>query len=184
MFKKFAHFVVRHNISIIIIAVLITGVFAYFTRNVEISSNLMDLVPEDNRELKQLNETLQKFGSSTFVMISVKAEDPFSLSTLTKIKEISNKIKKLPQVEEVIDPLNAKVFEYLFGMVVVKQSFPEKKIPESQQKIERLKNELLSEPTLKNVVVSENGEALAIYIKLKDDCNSQQIRQSLLNIIS
>jgi hydrophobe/amphiphile efflux-3 (HAE3) family protein len=158
-------------------------VFGYFARKVQISSNLISLALEDSEELLALERTLKTFGSSTFIMISVKADDAYSLSTLTKIKNISDELKQLPEIAEVIDPLNARVFKYLFGMVVVKQSFPGGEIPQSREKIEQLKNEMLSEPVLKNVVVSENGESLAIYMRLKDDFNTEKVRGKILKII-
>jgi len=183
MYKGFSRFIVRYRIPIIIATILITIFFGYFAKNVNISSNLISLAPENQKELISLNRVLEKFGSSTFVMISVTSDDAYSLSTLTKIKNISEEIQNLPEVEEVIDPINAKVFKYLFGMVIVKQSFPGGEIPQSREKIEEFKNEMLSEPTLKNVVVSESGEALAIYIRLKDDQNTHSIRQALLEIL-
>jgi hydrophobe/amphiphile efflux-3 (HAE3) family protein len=147
------------------------------------SSNLIDLAPEDNTELITLQNTLRLFGSTTFVMVSVKAENVYSLSTLTKIKNISEEIALLDEVEDIIDPLSAKVFKYLFGMVVVKTSFPGGEIPESSEKIAKLKEEMLSEPILKNIVVSENGESLAIYMKIKSDVDTQYLRDKLTQII-
>lgn len=183
MFKQFAHFIVRHKILIIISVIIITVFFGYFAKNVKVSSNLISLAPENHKELLALERTLNKFGSSTFIMISVKSDDAYSLSTLTKIKKISDELKKLPEIDEVMDPLNATIFKYLFGMVVVKKSLPGGEIPRSKEEIEEFKKEMLSEPILKNVVVSENGESLAIYIRLKDDFNIQHIREKLLNIV-
>lgn len=183
MFKRFAHFIVRHKILIIISVIIITVFFGYFAKNVKVSSNLISLAPENHKELLALERTLNKFGSSTFIMISVKSDDAYSLSTLTKIKKISDELKKLPEIDEVMDPLNATIFKYLFGMVVVKKSLPGGEIPRSKEEIEEFKKEMLSEPILKNVVVSENGESLAIYIRLKDDFNIQHIRAKLLNIV-
>jgi hydrophobe/amphiphile efflux-3 (HAE3) family protein len=183
MLKKFARIIIRLRIPIIISVVAITLMFAFFSKNVRISSNLIDLAPEDNKEYIALKRTLEKFGSSTFVMISVQSDDAYSLSTLTKIKNISEQIQRLPEVEEVIDPLNATVFKYLFGMIVIKESFPGNEIPKSREKIEQYKQEMLSEPILKNVVVSENGESLAIYIRLSGDYNTQDIKQKLFNIV-
>ena len=183
MLNRVAQAIIRLRIPIIIIVILITLLFAYFAKNVRISSNLIDLAPEDNEELISLKRTLKRFGSSTFVMISVQSDDAYSLSTLTKIKKISEEIQKLPEVDEVIDPLNATVFKYLFGMIVIKESFPGKEIPQSREKIEQYKKEMLSEPTLKNVVVSENGESIAIYIRLKDDYNTEGIKAKLFSIV-
>jgi hydrophobe/amphiphile efflux-3 (HAE3) family protein len=183
MLKKFSRAIVRFRIPIIIIVISISLLFGWFAKNVRISSNLVDLAPEDNEEYQNLQRTLAKFGSSTFVIISVKSDDAYSVSTLTKIKEISEAIRKLPEVDEVIDPLNATVFKYLFGMIVIKESFPGNEIPESREKIEQHKKEMLSEPTLKNVVVSENGESLAIYIRLKDDYDTQLIKNKLFDIV-
>jgi len=183
MLKRFAHFIAGHKILIIISVILLTAFFGYFAKNLKISSNFISLTPENHEELLALDRALNRFGSSTFVMISVKSDDAYSLSTLTKIKNISNELKKLPEIDEVIDPLNATIFKYLFGMVVIKKSLPGGEIPRSREKIEEFKAEMLSEPTLKNVVVSENGESLAIYIRLKDDFNIQHIREKLLNII-
>ncbi len=183
MLNKAAHLIVRVRIPIIIIFIILTMLFGYFAKNVKLSSNLIDLAPEDNVELIALRKALHTFGTSTSVMISVKSDDAYSLSTLTKIKNISQEIEKLPEVEEIIDPLNAKVFKYLFGMVVVKTSFPAGEIPQSKEKIEKLKQEMLSEPVLKNVVVSENGESLAIYLRLKGDQDHQYMREKLLRIL-
>ncbi len=184
MLKKFARFIIRFRIPVIVFVIALTALLGFFTTRVKMSSNLMDLAPEKSPELIALKQNLQKFGSSRFVMISVKADDAYSLSTLTKIKKISDEIEKLPEVEEVINPLNATVFKYLFGMVVVKKSFPGGQIPESRDKLEKFKQEMLSEPILKNVVVSENGESLAIYIKLRDDYDPQYIRDKLTKIIN
>ncbi|UCB44766.1 MAG: RND family transporter [Spirochaetota bacterium] len=183
MLKTFARLIIRLRIPIIILVLAITLMFAFFSKNVRISSNLIDLAPEDNEEFLALQRTLQRFGSSTFVMISVQSDDAYSLSTLTKIKNISEQIQRLPEVDEVIDPLNATVFKYLFGMIVIKESFPGNEIPESREKIEQHKQEMLSEPILKNVVVSENGESLAIYIRLSDDYNTQDIKKRLFDIV-
>ena len=184
MLKRFANFIVRSRTWIIVLFILLTCFFGYFARNVKISSDLLNLAPWDNKELIALNRSLAKFGSSTFILISVESEDAFSLSTLTKIKSISEEVKRLPEVEEVMDPLNATVFKYLFGMLVIRQSFPEGKIPASREQIEELKREMLSEPTLKNVVISENGETLAIYIKLKEESAGRDIREKIMAIIS
>lgn len=183
MLNKLARSIIRLRIPIIITTILFTIFFVYFARTVQLSSNLIDLAPKDNPEFIALNRALEKFGSSTLIMISVQSDDVYSVSTLTKIRDISQQIQKLPCVEEVIDPLNAKTFKYLFGMVVVKQSFPGGQIPESREKIEKLKEEMLSEPILKNVVVSENGEALAIYVKLRDDVDHQNIKRELSEIV-
>lgn len=183
MFKRFAYFIVHHKILIIISVIIITVFFGYFAKNVKVSSNFISLAPENHKELLALDRTLNKFGSSTFIMISVKSDDAYSLSTLTKIKKISDELKKLPEIDEVMDPLNATIFKYLFGMVVIKKSLPGGEIPRSKEEIEEFKKEMLSEPILKNVVVSENGESLAIYIRLKDDFNIQHIREKLLNIV-
>ena len=183
MLKGFAHFIVRRRIPVIISVIVLTLIFGYFTRYVKISSDLMSLAPENSKELIALKKILERFGSSTMVMISVKSEDPYSLSTLTKIQQISSELKKLPEVEEVIDPLNATIFKYIFGMIVVKKSFPGGEIPRSEEKIEEFKEEMLSEPILKNVVVSENGDALAVYIRLSENRRNGDIREKILHII-
>lgn len=183
MIEKFARFVVRFRVPIIAVVIVLTLALAFFARQVRMSSNLIDLAPEDNPELITLQETLRRFGSTTFVMVSVKSDNAYSLSTLTKIKNISDEIRTLHEVEDIIDPLSAKVFKYLFGMVVVKTSFPGGEIPESREKIAKLKEEMLAEPILKNVVVSENGESLAIYIKIKNGVGTQHLRDKLTRII-
>lgn len=183
MIEKFARFVVRFRVLIIAVVIVLTLALAFFATQVRMSSNLIDLAPEDNPELITLQETLGRFGSTTFVMVSVKSDNAYSFSTLTKIKNISDEIRTLHEVEDIIDPLSAKVFKYLFGMVVVKTSFPGGEIPESREKIAKIKEEMLAEPILKNVVVSENGESLAIYIKIKNGVDTQHLRDKLTRII-
>ncbi len=183
MIEKFARFVVRFRVLIIAVVIVLTLALTFFATQVRMSSNLIDLAPEDNPELITLQETLGRFGSTTFVMVSVKSDNAYSFSTLTKIKNISDEIRTLHEVEDIIDPLSAKVFKYLFGMVVVKTSFPGGEIPESREKIAKIKEEMLAEPILKNVVVSENGESLAIYIKIKNGVDTQHLRDKLTRII-
>lgn len=87
MLKKFAHFVVRYRIPIIVLSLLTTFIFMYFAKNIKINSNLVSLAPENNKELQALKRNLKIFGSSTYIMISVKSDNAYSLSTLTKIKK-------------------------------------------------------------------------------------------------
>ena len=183
MIETFARFVVRFRVPIIAAVIVLTLMFAFFARQIKMSSNLIDLAPEDNPELITLQDTLRLFGSTTFVMVSVKADNVYSFSTLTKIKNISEELSQLDEVEDIIDPLSARVFKYLFGMVVVKTSFPGGEIPESGEKIAKIKEEMLAEPILKNVVVSENGESLAIYLKIKNGIDTQHLREKLTRII-
>jgi hydrophobe/amphiphile efflux-3 (HAE3) family protein len=183
MLNWFSRFAVRNRIPVIVAVVLITGMFGYFAGKVSISSDLLNLAPRNNAELLKLNRNSALFGSGTYVIISVKSDNAYSFSTLTKIKLISDELKKLPEVEEVMDPINAKVFKYLFGMLVVKQSFPAGQIPGSPEEIAKLKEEMLSEPILKNVVVSENGENLALYLKMKNDVKQQRIRGEIDRIL-
>lgn len=183
MLKRLARLIVRLKFPIIILVAALTALAGYYAQRVQLSSDLIDLAPENNPELRALRQTLDKFGSSTFVMIAVKAEDPFSAATLKKIGEISGQIRELYAVEEVIDPVNATVFKPLFGTVAVKKMFPEGTVPEDPAELQRIKQEMLDEPLLRDVVVSENGQSLALYIRLREDAPTRNLREQLTEIL-
>ena len=183
MLKRLGRLIVRSRVIIIVLVLVVTAGAAYFAGRVRLSSDLIDLAPENNPQLIALRETLAKFGSSTFIMIAVEAEDPFSHRTLVKMREIGEHIRKLPDVEEVIDPVNAAVFKPLFGTVAVKKVFPGGDIPESPEKLRQIKKDMLSEPLLENVVVSENGDSLALYVRMKNGTGTTDLRDRLSTIL-
>ncbi len=101
LMKKLADFVIKRRLLVLIVTALITCWFAYEMRNLTISTNFNELLPQDHPYIKIHNDFRQTFGGANFlvIMVSVKNGDIFNQQTLEKIRTITNELETVPGVD-------------------------------------------------------------------------------------
>ena len=90
--KKFAEFIIRRRLLILILLSIITLFFAYQLKGLRASTNFDDLLPQTHPYIKMHTEFRKIFGGANFLvmMLSVKEGDIFNKETLGKLKYITD----------------------------------------------------------------------------------------------
>ena len=99
--KKFADFVIKRRLMVLLIVLAITIFFGYQMTRLTISTNFNDLLPQTHEYIKLHNDFRKTFGGANFlvIMISVKNGDIFNQKTLEKIRTITNELEAIPGID-------------------------------------------------------------------------------------
>ena len=86
--NRFADFVIQRRLLVLCIIGAITLAFGWECRNLTISTNFNELLPQDHEYIKIHNQFRETFGGANFLvmMVSVKEGDIFNTQTLEQRK--------------------------------------------------------------------------------------------------
>ena len=142
--EKFADFLIKRRIMILIAVLLGTVFFAYQLRHLKIHTSFDDLLPQNHPYVKLHNQFRPIFGGANQVtmMLEVKKGDIFNVKTLEKIKYINDKLPDIPGVDafKVMSLASRKMKELIrtAGTMRIKTvMFPD--IPQTDEELEELK---------------------------------------------
>jgi len=89
--KKFADFVIKRRLLVLVIIAGITAFFGYKMTSLNVRTNFNDLLPQTHPYIKMHNDFRKTFGGANFlvIMISVNNGDIFNRKTLEKVRHIT-----------------------------------------------------------------------------------------------
>jgi hydrophobe/amphiphile efflux-3 (HAE3) family protein len=149
----------RHPLLIIVLVALITLVLGYFAAQVEIRSELEDLIPEDE-EMTQLIRKYRGDGTDTnYLMLAVERDDPFEPEALRAFAEAIEQVGKISSIETVINPFNIVSFRKRGSKLEILP--PVKEPPQRQEELAQFREMLSSDPVAGSLLLSKDGKVLS-----------------------
>jgi predicted RND superfamily exporter protein len=165
--RRLAEFVVRRRLPVLLITLLITIFFGYFSLKVEIYTAFSDLLPQNHPYVKLHNQFGRIFGGANIVLLSVEVSqgDIFNPKALEKIKKLTEVIEFSPGVNnyQIFSIARQKVKDVratAWGIEVQPVMWP--KVPQTQEAVEQLRSLVYANPTIIGRLVSEDGKAALI----------------------
>ncbi len=161
--KRLSDFIVKNPVTVLVILCVISVLLGMNIRGVDIKVDTESMVPRDDPVIQDLIETVEEFGSQDMMMVAIKA-DVYNRETLAKVQRIADRIWDLPGVEDVVTPLDAQVIRGdEVGLEISPVAYG---VPETDEEIEEFRASLQDSPQ-GSAMVSEHGDALAIFITLE-----------------
>jgi hydrophobe/amphiphile efflux-3 (HAE3) family protein len=161
--KRLSDFIVKNPVTVLVILCVISVLLGMNIRGVDIKVDTESMVPRDDPVIQDLIETVEEFGSQDMMMVAIKA-DVYNRETLAKVQRIADRIWDLPGVEDVVTPLDAQVIRGdEVGLEISPVAYG---VPETDEEIEEFRVSLQDSPQ-GSAMVSEHGDALAIFITLE-----------------
>ncbi len=154
--------------TLLLLATLV-GFFGWHSSNFRLDASSDSLTLENDQALKFYQAIEARYGSDDFLVITyTPTDDLFSAQVKKDIRELSDKLKTIQRVESVITILDVP----LIDSPPVTLSELQKKIltlesSETDQILAR--QELLSSPLYKNLLISSDGKMTAIQVNFKRD---------------
>jgi len=146
---------------------LVTVMFlvATATLGLRSESDFTKFMPEDNPSVAAFNRAKDTYGSQDLFLVSLVAPDTiFNTETLSKFKEMEERFDALPETDKVRGPATSDVIYGTQNAIVVEDAMPS--VPQTPEEVATYKARVMGDRNLKGIVVSENGKAGAISIKL------------------
>jgi hydrophobe/amphiphile efflux-3 (HAE3) family protein len=149
----------RHPLLIIVVTALITAVLGYFATQVQIRSEIEDLIPKDE-EMTQLIRKYRGEGTDTnYLMLAVEREDPFDPEALKAFAGAIGRIGEIPGIETVIHPFNIVSFSKRGNKLEILP--PAKEPPQKQEDLARFRERLSNDPIAQGLLISNDGKILS-----------------------
>ncbi|HHV61349.1 MAG TPA: RND family transporter [Firmicutes bacterium] len=161
--RKLTKMVLRYPHATLVVLAAITIAFASFLPHISMKTDTKSFVPENDPVIAELEEAIDDFGSQDMMMVVVRG-DIFTPGTLAKIRRLSDAIRDLRGVEEVISPLDVNLIRGSDFGIEISPVAPD--LPQTRQEINDFRRNLSSTKQGRSMVAS-NGRAAAIMITLE-----------------
>jgi hypothetical protein len=173
-------FLVRHILRDRVVIVIVIGVLTLFmgykAREVVLSYDMVRMLPESDSTIIVYENFKKQFGEDgTVLFIGIQDKNLFTLDKFNDWFDLSNKIKKIQGVEEVLSNTclyklqkndSIKKFEF-------KPIYPTK--PRTQKEVDSLKNLIYSLPLYDNLIFNKKTGATVMMVTInKEDINSKR----------
>ncbi len=156
---NFSKFIIRYRMPTLIIIIIITCIFAFQIRKLEVKTCFDQLLPSGHPYVLLHKEIRDTFGGANVVSIvlKVKQGEIFNYETLSKLKRLTEAAQKLPSVNnyQIISLASRKIKDIRAipgGVKVSSVMFPY--IPKSETGLQELKRDVASNDSIYGSLVS------------------------------
>jgi predicted RND superfamily exporter protein len=105
MWKNLARFVIRNRMVLLVLLFASTAVMGYYASKIKLSYEFSKAIPTDNpkyRDYVSFKETFGDDGNLLVVGIQSKREDLFRIESFKDYRDLHNRLKRVPSVEDVL----------------------------------------------------------------------------------
>ena len=169
MWNFLSRFIIRYRIIIIIVIAGITAFMLHSAAEVRLSYSLPKMLPENDSIYVDYSNFQKKYGEQNLMVIAIEDADLQKISHFKAWAEVSNKIMRIPGVEQVIsipklpllykDTLEKKFYTKLWYNSLIT----------TQDELDIAFNSFLAQPFYKGLLMSEKNHTIALMIKLDNE---------------
>jgi hypothetical protein len=176
--RKITGWVVDHPWITIAVMGAITLIFAAFIPQMETEQDFKEFLPNDDPAVRAMEEAEDRYGAQIFSLIAIEVDDTvFKTSTLQKIKEMEELFTDIEGVEEVQSPLSAQVITGTETAILVGPAAKGEQVPETPEDLAEFQERVMGSRMLKGRLVSEDGQATAIMVKLDPRLSTTKMQE-------
>ncbi len=111
--KAIAGFCYRHHLKIIIAALLITVISVYFSLKLEVSTEIIDLLPKDSPVVKTFRRTMSKYGSMDYLIVVIEDKEGEKVENWESFTEgFAGALEEMEEVRNVDYRISDRVRDY------------------------------------------------------------------------
>ncbi len=165
----------------LVVCLLMAGILCFFaiqTRDFKLDASADSLLLDDDKDLKLFRETSERYATKEFLFVTYAPDgDLFSPESLEVITNLRNELRELTPVESVISLVDVPLVRQVEGSLSdVAENV--RTLEGGDVDIEKAKQELLSSPIYKQLIISEDGETTALQVNLKDQPEFRKLQQT------
>ncbi len=182
--SKIAELLTRKPKLLLVLLVSLTLYFGFGLTKLEMSNNQDSELPDYDPIVKTMKELENKFGKKDIILIGIESDNIFNVSTLSKIKSI---VKEVELIDGVIEN---QIFSIASSNNIVQSDWGLEigpfldEVPENNEQIEILKNELLTNKLTKGIIVSEDGTFTAIAANINEGYDESKVFDEVQAIVT
>ncbi|NOZ04271.1 MAG: RND family transporter [FCB group bacterium] len=180
--KRLADIIIRNRVTIIIVVVLLTLFLGYETTKIKLNADFSSYLQQDNPLVQKFNRIGEIFAGKSIAMVTIESEDIFSAKTLALIRNLTNAYEDLDGVSHVTSLTNIIDFKKTEWGLEVGKLIPKGEIPETPEELKKLKDYVMSKEMYVGDLVSEDGKASIIVLRITAGANEIKVVKELRQI--
>jgi len=182
--RVIVEWIVDHPWWTIGIIVAITLGFLSLMPRLYMDTDFKNYISKKDPAVAAMDRAEDRYGKQTFFMVSIVAPDTvFKVRTLEKIKAMREEFEEIIGVDEAKGPLNSQVIVGKEKSLVVGRAAPKGEVPRTPEAMEEYRQRVMGSRMLKDYIVSGDGKAATISIKLKKDADEVAVAQQVVKIV-
>ena len=175
--NKLAKSLLRYRWLIILFVLAFTVFTGYQTTRMQINSDVIDSLPDDDPDAALLKRVAREFGSNKMGMVILESENVFTTETLQHVKQITDTIGNIPGVVSVTSITNIiDINEIGIGSLVDVYD-----LPDTREELDALRERVFSKDMYRGTIVSEDGTATVVVFALAQDAQAQEVAQMVMD---
>jgi predicted RND superfamily exporter protein len=179
--EKLAKAVLNFRWLIIAIVFILTIFLGFQIRNMQINSDVVSALPDDDPDVALFKKVGQDFGGNKIGMIILEADDIFNNEVIYDVKKLTDSIEMMEGIASVtsitnIIDIKSDEFGFEIGKLI-----DEYNLPYPDEDLLRLKERVFSKEMFRGVVVSEDATATLIMFTLTDGADIQTVGRAVID---
>lgn len=146
----------------------ILAFFAVHTKDFKLDASADSLLLDDDKDLKLFRETLDRYATKEFLFVTFSPDEGlFSQNSIEQITRLRDELRELDPVDSVISLVDVPLVRQVEGSLSdVAENV--RTIEAGGVDIEKARQELLTSPIYKKLIISEDSTTTALQVNLKD----------------
>jgi len=136
-------------------------------------------LPDDDPVAKLYKDVGKKYGGNDMGMIVLETKDVFSTEVLEHVKQITDSLKITEGISTVTSLTDIIDIKNVDGGIEIGKLIDEYELPNTQPKLDSLKDYVFSKDMYKGSIVSDDGTATLIMFTLLDDVDKQAVAKEV-----
>jgi len=165
--SAYIDWVVRHRVWVLLAILGISGLAGWSLRDAVIASEAKKLFFGDNPAYHTYVERTRTFANDEIILVGVRVDDPFAPDTLRKLARAADAIEGQPFVARVDSLAGAQLIRGSAGLLRVDRVA--ELVDAEPERAEEVRRAIGDDPLYRDLVVSPDGEAVAVVVELTVD---------------
>lgn len=155
--------------TVLFVLVTVLLFFGYHAKNFTLDASADSLLLENDIDLKKYREINQRYPTDDFLIVTFSPHKPlFTDESLTKLKQLRDELEAIPAITSIVSlldvPLVASSDISIAEMIESVQTLESEKVDR-----EKAREELLSSPVYRELIIDINSKTTAILLNLKSE---------------
>ncbi len=177
--KKFAQWIVRYRLLIVIITFGLTVSLGYQIQDLKLDSDILNSLPTNDPTAEMYKNIGNKFGGNTMGMVILKTTNIFKTSVLEDVKQVTDSLSVMPGISTVTSLTNVIDIKGGNMGIDIGHLIDEYNLPKTQAQLDSLKHRVMSKEMYKGNIVSADGTSTIVMFTLLDHVNKQAVAQRI-----
>lgn len=178
--KKFAEKILAHKWLIIILVSVLTIFLGYQLKNLTINADLLSSLPDDDPDALLMKQIGKDFNGNSMGMVILETDNVYRADVLEHVRMITDTISEIDGVSSVQSLTNIINIKHGDFGVEIGSLVDEWDIPDTPEKLQELRSNVMSNKMYRGNIVSEDGTSTLIIFTLKDGADVEGVARSVI----